>query len=133
MDQAQAQAVPRPAAAGAGAPQGVELRHLRYFVAVADAGAFTRAAERLFIAQPTLSQQIHRLEQIVGTPLLHHRRDGVQLTAAGIVLLAAARDVLAPTGHAVSQTRPDSRDLLVGRQDERGQIDRLLEAAGDSL
>ena len=105
MNQAQAQAVPRPAAAGAEAPQGVELRHLRYFVAVADAGTFTGAAERLFIAQPTLSQQIHRLEQIVGTRLLHRRREGVQLTAAGAVLLAAARDVLAAAGHAVSQTR----------------------------
>jgi len=41
----QAQAVPRPAAAGAEAPQGIELRHLRYFVAVADAGTFTGAAE----------------------------------------------------------------------------------------
>src|SRR5262249_12861166 len=88
MNQAQAEAVPRPAA-GAGA-QGVELRHLRYFAAVADAGTFTRAAERLFVAQPTLSQQIQRLEQIVGTPLLHRRRAGVQLTAAGPPLLAAA-------------------------------------------
>ena len=105
MSQAQVKAVPRPAAAGPGAPQGVELRHLRYFAAVADAGTFTSAAERLFITQPTLSQQIHRLEQIVGTPLLHRRREGVQLTAAGTVLLAAARDVLAAAGHAVSQTR----------------------------
>jgi DNA-binding transcriptional LysR family regulator len=87
------------------APQSLELRHLRYFVAVADAGTFTRAAERLFVAQPTLSQQIRRLEQIVGTPLLYRRRDGVRLTAAGTVLLAAARDVLAAAGHAVAQAR----------------------------
>jgi DNA-binding transcriptional LysR family regulator len=109
VNHAEAEAVPRPAAAGAGAVlgavPGVELRHLRYFAAVADAGTFTGAAERLFIAQPTLSQQIHRLEQIVGTPLLHRRREGVQLTAAGTVLLTAARDVLAAAGHAVSQTR----------------------------
>jgi DNA-binding transcriptional LysR family regulator len=103
MNQAQAEAVPRPVADAAA--QGLELRHLRYFAAVADAGTFTRAAERLFIAQPTLSQQVHRLEQIVGTQLLHRRREGVQLTAAGTVLLAAARDVLATVGHAVGQTR----------------------------
>jgi len=104
MKQAQAEPVRLPRA-DAQAPQGLELRHLRYLVAVADAGTFTRAAERLSIAQPTLSQQIRRLEQIVGTPLLHRRRDGVRLTAAGAVLLDAARDVLAAVDHAASQTR----------------------------
>src|SRR5208283_472101 len=53
---------------------GLELRHLRYLVAVADAGTFTHAAERMFIAQPTLSQQIRRLEEMVGTPLLEESR-----------------------------------------------------------
>jgi DNA-binding transcriptional LysR family regulator len=91
--------------AAAQAPQGLELRHLRYFVAVADAGTLTHAAERLFIAQPTLSQQIRRLEQIVGTPLLHRHHDGVRLTAAGAVLLEAARNVLSTVDRAVSQTR----------------------------
>ena len=65
--------------ADAEASQGLELRHLRYFAAVAGAGTFTRAAEQMFIAQPTLSQQIRRLEEIVGAPLLHRRRDGVRL------------------------------------------------------
>ena len=105
MNRAQAEPPTRPAGAVAGAPQSVELRHLRYFVAVADVGTFTHAAERFFIAQPTLSQQIRRLEQIVGTPLLHRRRDGVRLTAAGTVLLEAARNVLSVADHAVSQTR----------------------------
>jgi DNA-binding transcriptional LysR family regulator len=105
MNRTQAEPVPRPAAAGAGTQQGLELRHLRYLVAVAEAGTFTRAAERLFIAQPTLSQQIGRLEQMVGTRLLQRRRDGVHLTAAGTVLLDAARDVLSVVDQAVSQTR----------------------------
>jgi len=104
MKQSQAETV-RLARADTQAPQGLELRHLRYLAAVAEAGTFTRAAERLFIAQPTLSQQIGRLEQLVGTPLLHRGRDGVRLTAAGAVLLDAARDVLAAVDHAVSQTR----------------------------
>jgi DNA-binding transcriptional LysR family regulator len=104
MKQAQAEPVRLPQA-DTQAPQGVELRHLRYFAAVADAGTFTRAAERLFIAQPTLSQQIGRLEQIVGTRLLVRGRDGVRLTAAGTVLLEAARDVLSAVDHGVAQTR----------------------------
>jgi DNA-binding transcriptional LysR family regulator len=104
MKQVQAEPV-RLSRADTQAPQGLERRHLRYFVAVAEAGTFTRAADRLLIAQPTLSQQIGRLEQIVGTPLLHRRRDGLRLTAAGAVLLDAARDVLAAVDHAVSQTR----------------------------
>ncbi|HEY7880695.1 MAG TPA: LysR family transcriptional regulator [Streptosporangiaceae bacterium] len=71
----------------AGAPLAIELRHLRYFAAVADAGSFTHAAERMFVAQPTLSQQIRRLEEIIGTPLLQRRREGLRLTPAGSVLL----------------------------------------------
>ena len=93
--------VPRPA----GAALAMELRHLRYFVALADAGSFTRAAERMFIAQPTLSQQIRRLEEIVGAPLLQRRRDGVHLTKAGAVLLDASRAVLSLVDQEVNRTR----------------------------
>jgi DNA-binding transcriptional LysR family regulator len=89
----------------AGAALSIELRHLRYFVALADAGSFTHAAQRIFIAQPTLSQQIRRLEEIVGTPLLQRRREGLRLTAAGHVLLDASRNVLALLDHEVSRTR----------------------------
>jgi DNA-binding transcriptional LysR family regulator len=88
MKQAQAEPARLPGA-DTQAPQGLEVRHLRYLAAVAEAGTFTRAAERLF----------------VGTPLLVRGRDGVRLTAAGAVLLEAARDVLAAVDHAVSQTR----------------------------
>ena len=89
----------------AGLAQSIELRHLRYFVALADAGSFTHAAERIFIAQPTLSQQIRRLEEMVGTPLFQRRREGLRLTAAGHVLLNASRNVLALVDHEVSRTR----------------------------
>ena len=95
----------RPLEASDGAYHGVELRHLRYLVAVADAGTFTHAAERMFIAQPTLSQQIRRLEEMVGTTLLDRRRDGVQLTDAGSVLLEESRTVLALVEHGVRRSR----------------------------
>jgi Bacterial regulatory helix-turn-helix protein, lysR family len=104
LTRAHAEPMPRPAAE-AGAPQGLELPHLRYFVALADAGNFTRAEEQIFIAQPTLSQQIRRLEEIVGTPLLRRRREGLQLTRAGRVLLDGSRTVLAQVDQTVSQTR----------------------------
>jgi DNA-binding transcriptional LysR family regulator len=94
-----------PGTPGTHAHQGVELRHLRYLVAVADAGTFTHAAERMFIAQPTLSQQIRRLEEMVGAPLLHRRRDGVQLTEAGSVLLEESRTVLSLLEHGVTRSR----------------------------
>jgi len=107
INRAQPEPVPQPATAGvgAGAPQALELRHLRYFVVLADAGSFTRAAEKIFIAQPTLSQQIRRLEEIVGTPLLQRRREGLRLTPAGRVLLDASRNVLALADQAVTRTR----------------------------
>jgi DNA-binding transcriptional LysR family regulator len=89
----------------AGAPLAIELRHLRYFVALAETGSFTHAAERIFITQPTLSQQIRRLEEIVGTPLLHRRHEGLQLTKAGTVLLDASRTVLSLVDHEVNRTR----------------------------
>ena len=104
MTQSQAEPV-RLARADAQVPQALELRHLRYLVAVAEAGTFTRAAEQVFIAQPTLSQQIGRLEQLVGTPLLVRGRDGVWPTTAGAVLLDVCRDVLSLVDHGVSRTQ----------------------------
>ena len=90
---------------GTPAHAGLELRHLRYLVAVADAGTFTHAAEQMFIAQPTLSQQIRRLEEMVGTALLYRRRDGVELTEAGRVLLEESRTVLSLLEHGVTRAR----------------------------
>lgn len=73
----------------------MDLRQLRYFVAVAEAGTMTRAAERCHVAQPSLSQQIAKLEQGLGVPLFDRLARGVALTPAGHALLPRARRMLA--------------------------------------
>jgi len=83
----------------------MELRHLRYFVTVAEELNFTRAAERLRTAQPSLSQQIRDLEEEIGTPLLLRTKRQVALTEAGRVFLDEARLVLAQAQRAVAEAR----------------------------
>jgi DNA-binding transcriptional LysR family regulator len=72
----------------------MELRHLRYFMAVAETGNLSRAAEKLFIAQPPLSVQVRQLEDEMGTPLFIRHPKGVRLTAAGEALVPEARHLL---------------------------------------
>jgi len=79
----------------------VELRHLRYFVAVARAGSFTAAARELGIQQPPLSQQVRDLEREVGYPLFARQPRGVALTAGGAVFLEEAESILARVEGAV--------------------------------
>jgi len=89
----------------------MELRHLRYFVAVGEALNFTRAAEKLHLAQPSLSRQIQDLEEEIGVRLLNRSRQGVSLTASGKSFLADAKRVLAHGAQIVdSVQRLDRRE-----------------------
>jgi len=83
----------------------MELRHLRYFMAVAEESNFRRAAERLHVSQPALSKQVKDLEDELGTPLLHRHSSGVRLTAAGQVYLEEVRGILAQVLRATSRVR----------------------------
>jgi len=96
----------------------LELRHLRYFVAVAEELNFTRAAARLHTAQPSLSQQIIQLEARIGTPLLVRSKRRVRLTPAGRVYFREARDILSRTYRAAELAAAAaggrSRELSIG-------------------
>ncbi|WP_163550415.1 LysR family transcriptional regulator, partial [Candidatus Frankia nodulisporulans] len=75
----------------------MQLHQLAYFVAVAETRHFTRAAQRMHVAQPSLSQQVRSLEQELGAPLFNRARGNISLTAAGETLLPLARRILADT------------------------------------
>ena len=83
----------------------MELRQLRTFVAVAEELHFHRAAQRLFIAQPSVSQQIRTLESELGVRLFDRDRRSVTLTVAGSALLGEARDLIARADHAAAVVR----------------------------
>jgi DNA-binding transcriptional LysR family regulator len=83
----------------------MELRHLRYFIAVADELSFSRAAERLQMAQPPLSQQIQSLETELGVRLFDRKSRPLQITQAGQVFLAEARMTIENLAQAVTTTQ----------------------------
>jgi monoterpene epsilon-lactone hydrolase len=106
------------------APDAIELRHLRAFVAVAEELNFSRAASRLYLSQPALSRQIRALERLVGCELLRRSTHRVELTLAGNALLDRARQLLGALDEAVATTRSVGGELA-------GRIARLWEPFSD--
>jgi len=90
----------------------MELRHIRYFLAVAEESNVTRAAERLGIGQPPLSQQIHALEKEIGTRLFRRTGHGVVLTDAGNAFATDAKKLLQDARHAVEKAQSAARGEL---------------------
>lgn len=84
----------------------MELRHLRYFITVAEELNFSKAALKLYTAQPSLSQQIKDLEEDVGVKLLYRTKRKVELTEEGAVFLEQARLTLAQADKAIAMATP---------------------------
>jgi acetyl esterase/lipase len=93
------------------APDGVEVKHLRAFVAVAEELNFSRAAARLYLSQPALSRQIRTLERLLGCELLRRSTHSVELTVAGNALLDRARRLLGELDEAIAATQSVGGEL----------------------
>lgn len=91
----------------------MELRHLRYFVAVAEEGNISRAAQRLHLTQPALSRQIKALEDEIGLSLLDRKANSVQLTDPGQTLLREGREVLARADLALERVQAGATATLL--------------------
>src|SRR5882757_7516150 len=93
--------------------RGMELRHLRYFAAVAAHGSFSRAAHNLHLTQPALSRQVKDLEDELGVPLFARGTNALALTEAGEVFYEEARDLLARADQAVQRVRGEARHEIL--------------------
>ncbi|MDO4670305.1 MAG: LysR family transcriptional regulator [Aerococcus sp.] len=92
----------------------MELRHLQYFLAVAEEGNITRAAQQLHITQPTLSRQIHVLEEEIGSDLFIRSHRHLTLTEAGLFLKSRAEEILMLSQQTEAEFQQRRHDLLSG-------------------
>jgi LysR family transcriptional regulator, benzoate and cis,cis-muconate-responsive activator of ben and cat genes len=90
---------------------GMELRQLRYFVAVAEEGNISRAGKRIFLTQPALSRQIKALEDEIGQCLLERQAHSIRLTPVGAVMLREARELLQHAEQVLERVRAEGRGL----------------------
>jgi len=97
-------------------PKMLNMRELRVIVALAEEGGFTRAAARLGVSQPAVSQQVRRIEHLLGRPLFHRTTQTLALTPDGLVLLEHARAMLEIAARATSHFTaiPSFRPLRIG-------------------
>jgi len=93
----------------------MEIRHLRYFIAVADSGSVRSAAEKLHVTQPAISRQIHDLEDSLGFKLFHRTTHGLKLTEAGTVFLKEANNLLSQLNVAIQSAK-------LAAQGKQGQL-----------
>lgn len=100
----------------------MELRHLRYFVAVTEERSFAQAARRLRVAQPALSKQVHDLERELGVQLFRRLPRGVRLTRAGEAFLPQARSTLEAAERAVASARKSAQDGASDLQFAHGEL-----------
>ena len=95
---------------------GMELRQLRYFVAVAEEGNISRAAKRIFLTQPALSRQIKALEDEIGQCLLERQAHSIRLTPVGEALLREARELLQHAEQVLERVRAAGRGAAPARR-----------------
>jgi DNA-binding transcriptional LysR family regulator len=111
----------------------MELRQLRYFVAVAEEGNINRAAKKIFLSQPALSRQIKALEEEIGQCLLERQAHSIRLTPAGETLLHEARDLLQHADQTIERVRAAGRGLRLRVGYAPSLAAGLLSSAVESL
>lgn len=110
----------------------IDIRKMRYFITVAEELNFSRAAERLMMAQPPLSQEIRKLEEELGVQLFHRTKRMVELTDAGKIFLEGARQTLLQVDRTIKETQLADEgkigNLIIGFVDSTETVINVLKS-----